>query len=197
MKTWDGVWKVPFRFTMKGWFIVSKIFFSLLTCSICLSLIISDFLRHFSARGSASAGSLLCLTSLTLPNVPVPRVDKNLKSLRINFPVCFLLSLAFSSSSSSYACISNPTDSGIPLSFFLPLLESIWSFLFSSSFCCWRVRAYCCCINSCSFASSSSPPLTELGSSYCIYPPKIYSSLSSTGSSSSSNLCCCIKFYSL
>jgi hypothetical protein len=71
---------------MKGWLIVSKIFFSDLTCSICFNLIISLFLRHFKATGSASGGSLLCLTSLTLPNVPVPKVDKNLKSLSWNFP---------------------------------------------------------------------------------------------------------------
>jgi hypothetical protein len=44
----------------------------------------------------------LCLTSLTLPKVPVPNVDKNLKSLRRNFPCAFLLSLPASSSASSY-----------------------------------------------------------------------------------------------
>lgn len=63
---------------------------------------ISDFFKHFRANGSASTGSLLCLTKRTLPNVPVPNVDKNLKSLRRNFPVSFLLNLPASSSSSSY-----------------------------------------------------------------------------------------------
>ena len=77
---------MPLRFTINGWFIVSRIFFSDLTCSICFNLMISLFFKHLRATGSASVGSLLCLTSLTLPKVPVPKVDKNLKSFSRNFP---------------------------------------------------------------------------------------------------------------
>ena len=88
---------------MNGWLMDSNIFFSDLTCSIYFNLIISLFFKHFRARGSASGGSLLCFTRRTLPKVPVPKVDKNLKSFRRNLPVAFLLRRSPSSSSSAFA----------------------------------------------------------------------------------------------
>ena len=62
---------VEYNSIMKGWFICSRIVFSDLTCSTCLSLIISFFFRIFNAMGGSS-GNSLSLTSFTRPKVPVP-----------------------------------------------------------------------------------------------------------------------------
>lgn len=89
---------------------LSRIFFSDFTCSIYLRRMISLFFKHFKATGSAEGGSLLCFTKRTRPKVPVPSVERNLKSFRRNLPWALRRSLAASSSSST--SISGPKGSG-------------------------------------------------------------------------------------
>lgn len=67
---------------MNGWSNDARIFFSLMVCSICRFLTISDLVRAFMAKNCLP---LISLTRWTRPKEPVPRVRKTVKSVRLGF----------------------------------------------------------------------------------------------------------------
>ncbi len=64
--------------TMKGWFTLSRMFFSFWTCWTCLSRMTSAMAKIFSAQYSRV---LFSRQRTTRPNVPVPKLTKKIDAI--------------------------------------------------------------------------------------------------------------------
>ena len=74
-------WKVPESLTIKGWSRLDRMFFSEIMCSTCCRRMTSAFFNILIAQHDPVD---LCVTNLTLPNDPVPKVTPMSKSVRFN-----------------------------------------------------------------------------------------------------------------
>ena len=119
---------------------IDRTFFSLLTWSICFSLIIAFFFKHLRAKGSLSFPSNLCLTSLTLPKVPVPNVDNIWKSFSHRIPALYLSFLYWISSWVSLLCTIEWSISKLALMLTFWIVNSVFLLFLDFLFLCWLLH---------------------------------------------------------
>ena len=119
---------------------IDRTFFSLLTWSICFSLINAFFFKHLRAKGSLSFPSNLCLTSLTLPKVPVPNVDNIWKSFSHRIPALYLSFLYWISSWVSLLCTIEWSISKLALMLTFWIVNSVFLLLLNFLLLCWLLH---------------------------------------------------------